>query len=87
MRISISLNNGPPIAAGLTAKGWLSAHINLRSESGPPAFTGDAMLNAIDESADPNATHSTWRVGSIREGDKIEVRILPGGEETDLPTH
>lgn len=85
MRLSISLNNAPPITAALTAKGWLSAHINLTSDSGSSAFTGKAILNSIDESSEPNATHSTWQVGPVCEGDKIEIRVL-SGEESDPPT-
>lgn len=88
MRLSISLNNAQPITAALTTKGWLSAHINLTSDSASTGFTGEVSLNAIDNSDETNTTHSTWQVGSLSQGDKIEIRVLPRGEESesDPPT-
>jgi len=83
MRLSLSLNDAPPVIATLSTKGWLGAHLSFSSNSTPPRFKGEVFLNAIDESTEPNAVHSTWHVSPVSEGDKLEIRVLPEGEKSD----
>jgi hypothetical protein len=84
MRLQVSINDGVPVRASLEVQGWLSAHLNLSSD---PVDGGSSSLSAdaIDASAEPNTTHSTWDLGTLSVGDMAQIRILSDGE-ADPPT-
>ena len=84
MRLSISVNNRPPVTGSLTAAGWLSAHLNLRHD-GSDEQSNRASIVAMNTSEAPNTVHSHWEAGPLAVGDNIEVKILPDGE-SDPPT-
>jgi hypothetical protein len=83
MRISLAINGQQKARASLTAKGWLSAHVNLSHEVESPS-NDRVWLNAIDMSEEPNTTHSSWGGFPLVVGDKVEIAILADGE-SDAP--
>jgi hypothetical protein len=85
MRLELTVNDGSPVRASLQSKGWLSAHLNLDIEPESEKTSGKVFLDSIDTSDEPNAVHSTWDVGNLAVGDRIQVRVLDDGE-ADPPT-
>jgi len=85
MRLALTVNHGTPVRASLQAKGFLSAHVNLRSESVEGDTAGRAWLHAINESEEPNSINSTWEAGALSAGDRVEILVLPDGD-ADPPT-
>ena len=84
MRLQVSINDGVPVRASLEAQGWLSVHLNLSSDDADGG-SGRFSADAIDRSAEPNTTHSTWDLGTLSVGDTAQIRILSDGE-ADPPT-
>jgi len=84
MRVQVAVNDGVPVRASLSSKGWLSAHLNFSSD-GAGDSTGSVWVQAIDYSDEPNSVNSVWEIGDLSVGDKAEVRVLGDGE-TDPPT-
>jgi hypothetical protein len=84
MRIQVAVNDGVPVRASLSSKGWLSAHLSFSSD-GLGDCTGSLRVQAIDNSEEPNFVSSVWEIGDLSLDDKAEVRVLADGE-TDPPT-
>ena len=84
MRVQIAVNDGIPVRASLTSKGWLSVHFNLSSD-GTDVPDGSLWVQAIDYSDEPNSVNSVWELGDLSVGDKAEIRLLGDGE-ADPPT-
>jgi chaperonin cofactor prefoldin len=83
MRLSLAVNGEQKARASLTARGWLGAHVNL--SNGIESESNDRVsLNAIDTSAEPNTTHSTWGGFPLVPGDKVEIEVLLDGD-SDAP--
>ena len=70
--------------ASLQAQGWLSVHLNLSSRD-KDGGSGRLSVQAIDNSDEPNATVSTWKLGTLSIGDTAQIQILNDGE-ADPPT-
>lgn len=84
MRVQVAVNDGIPVKASLSSKGWLSAHLNF-SGDGTGDSAGSLWVQAIDYSDEPNSVNSVWELGDLSVGDKAEIRVLADGE-TDPPT-
>jgi hypothetical protein len=84
MRLSLGVNGQHKVRASLTAIGWLGAHVSL--SNGIESESNDRVwLNAVDISAEPNTTHSTWGGFPLVPGDKVEIAILADGD-SDAPS-
>jgi hypothetical protein len=84
MRVQVAVNDGVPVRASLSSKGWLNVHLNLSNDSAVDS-AGSLRVQAIDNSEEPNFVSSVWEIGDLSVGDKAEVRVLADGE-TDPPT-
>ena len=84
MRVQVAVNDGIPVRASLSSKGWLSVHLNF-SSNGAEDSDGSLWVQAIDNTDEPNSVNSVWEMGNLSVGDKAEVRLLADGE-TDPPT-
>jgi len=84
MRVQVAVNDGIPVRASLSSKGWLSVHLNFSSD-GEGDSAGRLWVQAIDYRDEPNSVNSVWEIGSLSVGDKAEFRLLTDGE-TDQPT-
>jgi hypothetical protein len=84
MRVQVAVNDGIPVRASLSSKGWLSVHLNF-SSNGAEDSDGSLWVQAIDYTDEPNSVNSVWEMGDLSVGDKAEVRLLADGE-TDPPT-
>ena len=84
MRIQIAVNDGTPVRASLTSKGWISVHLNISSD-GAETSDGSFWVQAIDYSDEPNSVNSVWELGDLSVGGKAEIHVLGDGE-ADPPT-
>lgn len=84
MRLQVAVNDGIPVKASLSSKGWLSAQLNFSGE-GAGDSAGSLWVQAIDYSDEPNSVNSVWELGDLSVGDKAEIRVLADGE-ADPPT-
>lgn len=85
MRVKVAVNDGVPVKASLSTKGWLSVHLNFSRGDDAEDSAGRLWVQAIDYSAEPNSVNSVWEVGKLSVGDKAEIQVLADGE-TDPPT-
>ena len=80
MRVQVAVNDGVPVKASLSSKGWLSVHLNFSSDDGTGNSPGSLWVQAIDYSEEPNSVNSVWEIGALSIGDRAEVRVLADGE-------
>jgi hypothetical protein len=84
MRLQVSVNNKAPVRASLQNQGWLSVHLNLSSNDAG-SDSNRLKIVAVDNSDEPNATFSTWELGTLSIGDAAQIQVLNDGE-ADPPT-
>jgi hypothetical protein len=80
MRLSLNVNDREPVRASLQATGYLSAHLNLTKEPDKDGFSSRVWVDAIDVSEEPNTVSSTWEIGPVTVGDRVEILVLPDGD-------
>ena len=85
MRVQVAANDGTPVKASLTSKGWLSVRLDFSKADGAGEEAGPLWVQAIDYSNEPNSVNSVWEIGDLSVGDRVEVRVLGDGE-ADPPT-
>jgi hypothetical protein len=85
MRVQVTVNDGIPVKASLTAKGWLNVRLNFSKADGVGEEAGSLWVQAIDFSDEPNSVNSVWDIGDLSIGDRVEIRVLDDGE-ADPPT-
>lgn len=85
MRVQVAVNDGVPVRASLSSKGWLSVHLNFSSNGAEEESAGSLWVQAIDYADEPNSVNSVWQIGGMSVGDKAEIHVLNDGE-ADSPT-
>ncbi|HEY3624732.1 MAG TPA: hypothetical protein VGL00_00555 [Terracidiphilus sp.] len=85
MRVQVAVNDGVPVKASLSSKGWLSVHLNFSRNDEPVDLPGSLWVQAIDYSEEPNSVNTVWELGDLSVGDRAEIHVLADGE-TDPPT-
>jgi len=85
MRVQVAVNDGVPIKAALSGKGWLSVHLNFSSDDGAQDLVGSLWVQAIDNSYEPNSVNSVWEIGELSVGDKAVIHVLTD-DQADPPT-
>jgi hypothetical protein len=80
MRLALKVNDRQAVRSSLQANGYLSAHLNLTRGSDKEELSSRVWINAIDVSEEPNSVSSTWEIGTVKVGDRVEILVLPDGD-------
>jgi hypothetical protein len=80
MRLALKVNDRQAVRASLQANGLLAVHLNLIRERDKEAISSRVSINAIDKSDEPNSVRSTWEIGSVTVGDRVEILLLSDGD-------
>jgi hypothetical protein len=80
MRLALKVNDRQAVRASLQESGYLTAHLSLTRDPDKDGISSRVSINAIDMSDEPNSVSSTWEIGSVTIGDRVEILVLPDGD-------
>jgi hypothetical protein len=80
MRLALTVNDCKAVRASLQESGHLTAHLSLTKDPDKDGISSRVWINAIDLSEEPNSVSSTWGIGTVTVGDRVEILVLPDGD-------
>jgi hypothetical protein len=83
MRLSLSVNGMSRYVAASLDPGYLSAHLNIRDRPKEGDRSANVRVEGI-QTKDTETISLKWPTVELKDGDIVEVRILPEGEG-DVP--